>query len=133
MKKISITIISVLSIIIIFLLFSNANNKANIDEIEYLKQKSIAISLATYTGSKNILEENSTGKATTELIDKMTKNTNDKVQVEKININASHKEGNKIVIITGIQEVPFKTILFHQFTYENINGKWLIVDFGLDA
>lgn len=108
-------------------------DKTSINEIEYLKQKSISVSLATYTGSKNILVNNSTEKSRDYLLDIMFRNTNKEVLIEKIDVNSFEKKDKKIIITIKIQEKPFESILFHQFIYEFIDDKWLIVDFGLDA
>ncbi|WP_066501789.1 hypothetical protein [Abyssisolibacter fermentans] len=108
-------------------------DKTTVNEIEYLKQKSISVSLATYTGTKNILVNNSTEKSRDYLLDTMFRNTNKEVLIEKIDLNSFEKKDKRIIITISIQEKPFKSILFHQFIYEFINDKWVIVDFALDA
>lgn len=112
---------------------TNNNNKTTFDKIEYLKQKSVAVSLAMYTGSENILNDNATGEAKEKLIDIMKLISKQKVLVENIDISTSYEDDGRITIITSIEEKPFKSILFHEFTYEYIDGKWLIVSFGQDA
>lgn len=110
------------------------NKEINVDNKEYLKERSIAISLATYTGTKNIIDSNTSENTKELLLNAMERNTEKNINVKHIEVNSLSEEDNKIIIITKIEEGPaLTTILFHEFTYENINGQWIIVDFGEDA
>lgn len=128
-------------ILVIAILFSLAilqgctsvNNGTSFDEIEYLEQKSIAISLATYTGTKSFLVDNSTSELKEKLLELVKKNSSKDVAIEYIKINTSFKEGERITVITSIEEKPFTSILFHNLTYEYVDGKWLLLKFEEDA
>ncbi len=134
MKKKRVATIVVILLILVILQGCSSNHDGNkFDAIEYLEQKSIAISLATYTGSESFLLENSKPELKEILLDLAEKNSNKDVIVEHIKINTTYKEGESITVITMIEEKPFKSILFHNLTYEYINGKWLLVTLEEDA
>lgn len=134
MYKKNVALIVVMLIILINLQGCATNQDDNkFDAVEYLEQKSIAVSLATYTGSESFLLENSKPELKGILLDLAEKNLNKDVIVEHIKINTTFKEGESIIVITMIEEKPFKSILFHNLTYEYINGKWLLVKLEEDA
>lgn len=133
MYKKNVTLIVVMLLISLILHGCSTNQAKKLDTIEYLEQKSIAISLATYTGSESFLLENSKTELKEILLDLAEKNLNKDVIVEHIKINTTFKEGESIIVITMIEEKPFKSILFHNLTYEYINGKWLLAKLEEDA
>lgn len=134
MYKKNVALIVVMLIILINLQGCATNQDDNkFDAVEYLERKSIAVSLATYTGSESFLLENSKPELKGILLDLAEKNLNKDVIVEHIKINTTFKEGESIIVITMIEEKPFKSILFHNLTYEYINGKWLLVKLEEDA
>ncbi|MDD4569887.1 MAG: hypothetical protein PHE70_07185 [Tepidanaerobacteraceae bacterium] len=54
--------------------------------------------------------------------------------MDKAFINSCHKEGEgKIRVIVQLEENPFKTVLFHEMTFQKISGRWMIVDFESDV
>lgn len=109
------------------------NNKTSIDETEYIKEKSISVSLATYTGTKDILIKNSNNESRKYLLDTMERNIANDTIVQKVDINSIERNGNIITVIVKIEEEPFKSILFHEYKYELVDGKWIIVEFGVGA
>lgn len=134
MKKRVATIVVILLILVILqgCFLNQDGNK--FDAMEYLEQRSVAISLATYTGSESFLLENSKPELKEILLELAEKNSKKDVVVEHIKINTAFKEGESIIVITMIEEKPFNTsILFHNLTYEYIDGKWLLVKLEEDA
>lgn len=106
----------------------------NIGYIDLLKEKSIAISLATYTGTKNIIDLNTLTNANELLLNAMERNTNKKTDVKNIEVDSVSEEDNNIIIITKVEEdSDLTTTLLHEFTYENIYDQWVIVDFREDV
>lgn len=49
-------------------------------------------------------------------------------------ISSYHKENKgRIRVIVQLEENPFKTVVFHEVTFQKIRGRWVLVDFELDA
>lgn len=98
----------------------------NIGYIDLLKEKSIAISLATYTGTKNIIDSNTLANANELLLNAMERNTHKKTDVKNIEVNSVSEEDNNIIIITKVAEGSDPTItLFHEFTLMIVYvGNW---------
>jgi len=101
--------------------------------IEYLKQKSITLSLATYTGTETIILNNSVDEAKERLLNRMVKCIDDNIKVKDIDINSYYKKNSVLCFTVSIEEIPFKTAVFYVFTYKIIDGKWKIINFNLDS
>lgn len=48
-------------------------------------------------------------------------------------INSFDKIEDKVIVITKIQEYPFKTVIFHEFIFKKFDDKWIVVNFNCDV
>lgn|GEM_PF-2358335 len=119
--------------IIVFTTLIYCNSMMNKKTIEYLKQKSITLSLATYTGTETIILNNSVDEAKERLLNRMVKCIDDNIKVKDIDINSYYKKNSVLCFTVSIEEIPFKTAVFYVFTYKIIDGKWKIINFNLDS
>jgi hypothetical protein len=54
--------------------------------------------------------------------------------LDKAFISSYNEEDNeKIRVIVQLEENPFKTVLFHEMTFQKISGRWILVDFESDV
>lgn len=103
-------------------------------EVEYVKQKAITLSLSTYTGTENILVQNSADSIQQYLLNTMNINKEKKTEIIEVKINSFNINNDKTInIYVAIEEKPFKSILFHQMKFEKIDGIWKLTDFGNDS
>jgi hypothetical protein len=111
---------------------ANKITKLDSTEEELIKQKSISISLATYSGASNYLSDMSNENTYKYLLDTLKLNDNKKIDVIKINSFVLNDDGS-VNVVTEIYEKPFKTVLFHDMKFKKSNSKWVLVGFGADA
>lgn len=101
--------------------------------ISDIKRNSLDISKETYENKDNSIKRYSIGEAQERLIERKEKIFNNKIKFQQIDINSFDEIGEKINITIKIQEDPFKTVIFYEFTYEKINDKWMVVNFNCDV
>ncbi len=126
-------IIIVTTILIILLYPLIIDYKQHSNMISDIKKISLEISKETYENKNNSIKRYSVGEAQERLIEIKEKNFNNKIKFQQIDISSFVEIEEKIIITTKIQEEPFKTVIFYEFTYEKINGKWMVVNFNCDV
>lgn len=121
---------------IFILLVTGCSSEENIElddiEEELIKQKAISISMATYSGSANYLKASSDKDEHKHLLDTLNINKDKKINDIKISTFVVNDDGSVLVIVE-IYDEPFKTVLFHEMTFNKLYNKWVLVDFGVSA
>ncbi len=124
-------IVTTILIILLYPLIIDYKQHSNM--ISDIKKISLEISKETYENINNSIKRYSIGEAQERLIERKEKNFNNKIRFQQIDVNSFLEIKEKIIVTTKIQEDPFKTVIFYEFTYEKINDKWIIVNFNCDV
>ena len=128
-------IIIILSFVIIWSLgccFSKTNS-ANAAEEELLKTRALAVTMSIYLRNMDLIPVEMESDPQKE-INRVIKYLETNCKLDKAFINSYHKEDEgKIRVIVQLEENPFKTVLFHEMTFQKISGRWILVDFESDV
>ncbi len=127
-------IIIILSFVIIWSLgccFSKAN-LANATEEELLKAKALAVTMSIYLRNMDLIPVEIESDPQQE-INKVIEHLEPNCKLDKAFINSCHKESKGTRVIVQLEETPFKTVLFHEMTFQKISGRWILVDFESDV
>ncbi len=116
-------------VIIQFSLYQSTvrNLRDNFQEAEtgMLSQQAIGISLATYSGCRNLLQQNSA------LLEVEKLNKAREVLDIKVVAVIKHLDGS-VTVRTEMTDTPGQETVYHEMRFEKHADKWLLMDFGID-
>ncbi|HHV18630.1 MAG TPA: hypothetical protein GXZ27_07200 [Thermoanaerobacterales bacterium] len=108
-------------------------NLTNAAEEELLKTKALAVTMSIYLRNTDLISIEMESDTQQE-INKVIKYLDPNCNLDKAFISSYNEEDNeKIRVIVQLEENPFKTVLFHEMTFQKISGRWILVDFESDV